>query len=44
MLGTDLAADPGDYIEFSEFIIRPKMIDGQESIHGKTTIGVFSLN
>ena len=39
-----VTTDPGDHIEFSEFIIRPKMIDGQESIQGKTTIGVFRLN
>ena len=39
-----VTTDPGDYIEFSEFIIRPKMVDGQESIQGKTTIGVFRLN
>ena len=36
--------DPGEHIEFSEFIIRPKLIDGQESLQGKTTIGVFRLN
>lgn len=39
-----VTTDPGDHIEFSEFIIRPKMVDGQESIQGKTTIGVFRLN
>lgn len=39
-----VTTDPGDHIEFSEFIIRPKMVDGQESILGKTTIGVFRLN
>lgn len=39
-----VTTDPGDHIEFSEFIIRPKIIDGQESIQGKTTIGVFRLN
>ena len=39
-----VTTDPGDHIEFSEFIIRPKMIDGQESIQCKTTIGVFRLN
>ena len=39
-----VTTNPGDHIEFSEFIIRPKMIDGQESIQGKTTIGVFRLN
>ena len=39
-----VTTDPGDYIEFSESIIRPKMVDGQESIQGKTTIGVFRLN
>lgn len=36
--------DPGEHIEFSEFIIRPKLIDGQESLQGKTTIGMFRLN
>ncbi len=39
-----VTTDPGEHIEFSEFIIRPKMVDGQESIQGKTTIGVFRLN
>lgn len=39
-----VTTDPGEHIEFSEFIIRPKMVDGQESIKGKTTIGVFRLN
>ena len=39
-----VTTDPGDHIEFSEFIIRPKMVDGKESIQGKTTIGVFRLN
>lgn len=39
-----VTTDPGDHIEFSEFIIRPKMVDGQESIQGKATIGVFRLN
>ena len=39
-----VTTDPGDHIEFSEFIIRPKVVDGQESIQGKTTIGVFRLN
>jgi uncharacterized protein (TIGR02646 family) len=39
-----VTTDPRDHIEFSEFIIRPKMVDGQESIQGKTTIGVFRLN
>ena len=39
-----VTTDPGDHIEFSEFIIRPKMVDGRESIQGKTTIGVFRLN
>ena len=39
-----VTTDPGDHIEFSEFIIRPKLIDGQESLQGKTTIGVFRLN
>ena len=39
-----VTTDPGDHIEFSEFIIRPKKVDGQESIQGKTTIGVFRLN
>ena len=39
-----VTTDPGDHIEFSAFIIRPKMVDGQESIQGKTTIGVFRLN
>lgn len=39
-----VTTDPGDHIEFSEFIIRPKMVDAQESIQGKTTIGVFRLN
>ena len=39
-----VTTDPGEHIEFSEFIIRPKMVDGQESLQGKTTIGVFRLN
>ena len=39
-----VVTDPGDHIEFSEFIIRPKMIGGMESIQGKTTIAVLRLN
>lgn len=39
-----VTTDPGEHIEFSEFIIRPKIVDGQESIQGKTTIRVFRLN
>lgn len=36
--------DPGDYIRFEQHIIKPNLIDGQESEKGKETIKVFKLN
>lgn len=36
--------DPGNFIEFSEYIVRPKLIDGKENVKGRTTIDIFKLN
>lgn len=36
--------NPEDYIRFEQHIIKPNLIDGQESEKGKETITIFQLN